>query len=243
MRKCTLCQETKDLSQFHKAGKGKTGTVYYRSDCKPCRSKTRSEKAWNEGKIKTKPHNKPSSNLIGKKFHKLLVIEYIGKQKLNYKPSWTEHMWLCQCDCGKKIKLSDHHLKSKNTQSCGCLSHRKGKDNPRFKGYKEITGTNFCCIRSNAKIRNIEFNITIEYIWDLYIKQNKKCALTNWNINFPTKPEKRGTASLDRTDNTKGYIEGNVQWVHKDVNKMKLDHKQSYFIEMCHAVSMFLMDV
>lgn len=28
----------------------------------------------------------------------------------------------------------------------------------------------------------------------------------------------------------------NIQWVHKDINKMKLDHSQEYFINICKMV-------
>ena len=44
------------------------------------------------------------------------------------------------------------------------------------------------------------------------------------------------TASLDRIDSGKGYIVGNVQWLHKDINKMKLHHNQEYFIKLCKMV-------
>ena len=45
------------------------------------------------------------------------------------------------------------------------------------------------------------------------------------------------TASLDRIDNTKGYIIDNVQWVHKQVNFMKGTMKQTEFIEFCKLIS------
>lgn len=45
------------------------------------------------------------------------------------------------------------------------------------------------------------------------------------------------TASLDRIDNSKGYEEGNIQWVHKDVNFMKRTYSQEYFIKLCTLIS------
>ena len=45
------------------------------------------------------------------------------------------------------------------------------------------------------------------------------------------------TMSLDRIDNNKGYIEENVQWVHKDINMMKRIYSQDYFIYMCKLVA------
>ena len=47
----------------------------------------------------------------------------------------------------------------------------------------------------------------------------------------------QGTASLDRIDSSKGYVKGNVQWVHKDINKMKTDFEQSIFIKLCKSVA------
>ena len=45
-----------------------------------------------------------------------------------------------------------------------------------------------------------------------------------------------GTASLDRIDSKKGYIEGNVQWVHKNVNKMKMDLDEKEFFSIVKQV-------
>ena len=45
------------------------------------------------------------------------------------------------------------------------------------------------------------------------------------------------TASLDRIDNSKGYIVGNVQWVHKQVNFMKGTMEQKEFIKFCKLIS------
>jgi len=49
--------------------------------------------------------------------------------------------------------------------------------------------------------------------------------------------KERGDASLDRIDNSKGYHLNNVQWVHKDVNRMKWIFEQDYFIKLCNKVS------
>jgi hypothetical protein len=47
----------------------------------------------------------------------------------------------------------------------------------------------------------------------------------------------KNTASLDRIDSSRGYIEGNVQWVHKMANMCKQHYSQKRFIDMCIAVS------
>lgn len=97
----------------------------------------------------------------------------------------------------------------------------------------------FSGIAIAAKNRNIEFNISIEEIWNLFEKQDRKCALTGIDIVF--KSEHTGiletTASLDRIDSNGSYVIGNVQWVHKYINIMKSDMSQQDFIDMCKTIT------
>lgn len=101
-----------------------------------------------------------------------------------------------------------------------------------------------------ARGHEFDFNIlTTEYLWGLFELQNRKCALTGVDLCFHNlkrhdpktyngncHPDSNGTASLDRIDSSKGYVIGNVQWVHKDINIMKLDHSVDYFIKLCEMV-------
>ncbi len=54
---------------------------------------------------------------------------------------------------------------------------------------------------------------------------------------FPEKWNSETSASLDRIDSSLGYIEENVQWVHKDVNMMKRIYDNNYFIKMCKLIA------
>jgi hypothetical protein len=42
--------------------------------------------------------------------------------------------------------------------------------------------------------------------------------------------------SVDRIDSLRGYVEGNVQWVHKKINIMKNVYSQEEFIILCKQV-------
>lgn len=90
-------------------------------------------------------------------------------------------------------------------------------------------------IKKCAKSRNIPFNVSIEYLQTLFDSQNYKCALSGIDIYIETSRIK--TASLDRIDSSKGYIEGNVQWVHKDINNMKMGLDENSFIFYCKKIS------
>ena len=62
-------------------------------------------------------------------------------------------------------------------------------------------------------------------------------------LNLEKKRKSDGTASLDRIDSSKGYIEGNIQWVHKDINRMKGDSSDNDFIKLCKIISDFNVDI
>lgn len=97
--------------------------------------------------------------------------------------------------------------------------------------YQEISVAWFNGKVRRAKQRNYEFTITIEEVWDIYIAQERICALTGVPITF------KENASLDRIDSAIGYVRDNIQIVHKDLNYMKYTYSQDYFIKMCNLVA------
>lgn len=85
--------------------------------------------------------------------------------------------------------------------------------------------------------RGLEWDVTPKFLWELFLKQDKKCALTDIEIIFPLSyKSSEQTASLDRIDSKQGYIETNVQWLHKDLNNIKQDYTQEEFINYCRLV-------
>lgn len=56
-------------------------------------------------------------NLSGNKYHKLLVLEHLGRTPVG---SQYKQIYRCLCDCGKGVLTNSNALKSGNTQSCGC---------------------------------------------------------------------------------------------------------------------------
>lgn len=94
----------------------------------------------------------------------------------------------------------------------------------------------FANLLRGAEERNLVVEISMDDIYNLFLKQNKKCALTGWDIDF-SKEWILNTASVDRIDSDKGYTKDNIQIVHKVVNKCKTDLFQEDFIQMCKAVA------
>ena len=85
--------------------------------------------------------------------------------------------------------------------------------------------------------RNLEFKIKIEDVWDLWELQKGCCNLTGLSIILPKGGNHENVASLDRIDSSRGYIKDNIQWVHKDINRMKWDFPQDKFVKLCFYVA------
>lgn len=109
----------------------------------------------------------------------------------------------------------------------------------------KISGRYWCSLIKNAKKRNIEITATMQDAWEIFLKQNKRCFYTGLKITH-TKYLKRisnkniyslGTASIDRKNSDFGYTKENIQWVHKDVNYMKMNLSEKYFIKLCKLIS------
>lgn len=171
-------------------------------------------------------------DLTGQAFGMLTVLSLDKKQGKS-----NEYHWICECECGLKSSVNMYSLTSGLTRSCGCLRGRVGDKNPNWKGFQELSGHHWRHIQIHAKDRNLSFKVSIKYAWELFEKQDRQCALSGLPIEFGRIRYKEQTASLDRIDSSKGYVRGNVQWIHKDVNWMKTKFPQDYFIKLCNLVS------
>lgn len=170
-------------------------------------------------------------DLSKSKFGYLQPIKYCHWSEYNTPKSKT--MWLCKCDCGNERLVDSYDLRTNNIVSCGCKNGIA-----LYNGVGNLSGTYYHTLVRGAKIRNLEFGVSKEFLWDLYIQQNGECALSGIKIELlkSYQPSKQ-TASLDRIDSTKGYIKGNVQWVYKDVNMMKGNRNEEYFIDLCKKIA------
>lgn len=167
---------------------------------------------------------------IGQIFNHWTIIDTIPQSR------GAARKYLCKCVCGKEKEVYQSHLVRNNSRSCGCKQPKKNK-HYKWTGIEEMPGEVFANIKNSANGKGrqaIQIDISAQDIYDLYIKQDKKCALSGIEIGFEPK-----TASLDRIDPNKGYIKNNIQWVHKDVNRMKNIFSQERFIEVCSLVAKF----
>ena len=169
---------------------------------------------------------------IGRRFHSLTVERFVGFKRRSDGRNRGE--WECRCNCGNLICVTMQNLQNGNSRACGCT--KQGKLNKRWKGCGDMGLSVWHQFVKGATVRNLPFELTIQWGWELYEKQQGKCALSGVPIGFGTE-RRRNTASLDRIDSTRGYTTDNVQWVHKDINIMKRDLPNDTFITLCKSVA------
>jgi hypothetical protein len=138
-----------------------------------------------------------------------------------------------RCICGTLAEIQRANLFSGASTRCSACYHSSCERTPESRMWKQILGS--------AAKRNLSVQVTKEYVFKLLTDQNHRCALSGLPITIAsTSAEhyRRGTtASLDRIDSFRGYEDGNLQWIHKDLNRMKSSHSDEYFIKMCRHVA------
>ena len=135
--------------------------------------------------------------LINKRFGKLIVLKEVGRAKDR------SVIWECQCDCGNKTNTTSRSLMCQDTKSCGCLrkiSSGEANFNKLLANYK-----------NSAKVRNVPFTLSDEQFREL---TQEKCFYCG---SEPSQEKYRKFSNgayvfngIDRKDNSKGYVQGNV---------------------------------
>ena len=148
-------------------------------------------------------------DIIGKRFGKLVVLEYVGSGK--YK---------CKCDCGNEKIILRSNLTTKNTRSatrsCGCGQARKPQD---------LTGKTFGTMTVVKQVKGNHGNYTSfgenETLWE--------CVCEYGNTHYMP------TANLLR----KEKYDMKCDCLRKDIGtslllqKKKRNHKSSGFVGVC----------
>lgn len=164
--------------------------------------------------------------MIGKKFGNIIVIKEEGR---NEKQSW----WRCKCSCGREEVFTRQTLNKEFRSACRFCQQRGGIGKysvmTRMESflrhihhqYKEA---------SKAKGRDFElevedFKVILDACYYCGEKPSRRYKKTNIFYN-----------GLDRMNNKKGYVKGNVVSCCWRCNKIKLDNDCNYFLDVIKKV-------
>lgn len=143
--------------------------------------------------------------------------------------------------------------------SCAYLNKHKLLNNHNINHYNNFGGkygkvrdeyTPFRWFLRCANRRRKEVDITLEYLKKLWEEQKGICPYTGWDLVLPdctsgwkSVNDKTQRASLDRIDCSRGYVEGNVQYVSFMANIAKGDMTDNEMFKFCEAVAEFKKEV
>jgi hypothetical protein len=143
--------------------------------------------------------------LVGKTFNRLTVIS-----QLENKAGKTR--FSCLCDCGKEIEAVGSEIQRGHTRSCGCLRRDADMGRATRLTYGLASFHSLVSIyRRNAKKRGISFELTDEECFQLFTSDCHYCGSPPKNTRMQHDCYGEFTYSgIDRIDNTKGYVLGNI---------------------------------
>jgi hypothetical protein len=159
--------------------------------------------------IKRKVNMPKRMNLAGGVYGELTVLSYVS-ELADSKVS----KYLCKCSCGVEKVVSHGNLRSGHTTSCGCKLHRVGlqrrntvhgmsKNCKAYKSWCKIKGR--CDDPNDISYKNYGLK-------GINLSDSFRSSFLSFYSEVGDPPSDSKLWSIDRIDNTLGYVEGNIRW-------------------------------
>lgn len=160
--------------------------------------------------------SKRNTDLTGKKFGRLLVVEKTDKRVKRH------IVWKCQCDCGNTFYAEGRRLVAGESKSCGCIKKEKEHFACKLPIHKCWDTMISRCYNKKRESYNAYGGRGIT-VCDEWLGSNPKgfSNFYDWAMANGYSDEKlpngRRKYTLDRIDNNKGYSPDNCRFVTDEV--------------------------
>lgn len=147
--------------------------------------------------------------------------------------------YFVKCECGFESSVVAYALYNGTSTQCKeCQYKTMNAHRAKYPNVGPVHGSYLNSLTRHARTRNLKVNITVGDLAAQWQRQESKCALTGWVLTLKERQHQPvATASVDRIDSSRGYSVDNIQWVHKWVNRAKMDLTEERFFEICRAVA------
>lgn len=97
--------------------------------------------------------------------------------------------------------------------------------------------------KESSEKRGLKWDLDYETLQSIYINQDGKCAISGEKLSFERVPRKskesRTLMTIDRIDNSRGYLKDNIQFVTLQVNQAKSSYSMEDLLIMCENILTF----
>lgn len=188
-----------------------------------------------------------TKNIIGKKFGILTVLEFSHYKIRNYDKTKRQSCWKCQCACGSIKIITTHSLKN-GIKSCGCLPKGAKRKAPGVAGLNAL----YYRYKYRAKLAKRSFTLSKKFFKDITSQDCHYCGASPNSISasrstLNNQMSEEGLKNsiykyngIDRIDNNKGYISGNVVSCCGECNWLKGTFEYNEFINLIKKISKHL---
>lgn len=141
--------------------------------------------------------------------------------------------------CGKVQPLNQKYFSKEHgkfrTICRNCVNaHNKEQYNNRYDTLPGVLYLRCKKARERAHSKNMKFDLTPEFLMDLWNVQDGKCFYSGLEMTYDRND--LYTVSVDRVDSNKGYTQDNVVLCCWSVNSMKNSYSTDEFLFLCNSV-------
>lgn len=151
------------------------------------------------------------------------------------------YKWKPKKEVTRQLKMNPNRKfycdQSCATSQCNIDKPRGNINNFGGKFYAKDKFSPFRYYLRKARTRKHECDLTLPYLKELWENQKDKCAYSGLEIKIHGKHTSIfDQASLDRIDSSKGYVEGNIQFIVLSLNLAKNSSSDKAFRKFLGAI-------